>query len=221
MALLSHEQMTMIATLSLEQQDQVFAMMRQRFGGNKNGNGARPSPKAKAKAKARASTPPKTGATRGPRCANCGGNHATRECTKDVVADASRICFNCLKPGHKAQDCPEKKGKGRAKLVESSANGVAAAPRLLMVGTDEDGFETVIRRRSERVPGKFTLADMPIRPGRTTQRASKDLISKDLRRQRDFNRYSGLGGDDADDHGGDTCIALPKPLRHDKTEHTK
>ena len=46
---------------------------------------------------------------------------------------------------------------------------------------------------------KFTLADMPIRPGRTTQRASKALINKDLRRQRDYNRYSGLGDDDADE----------------------
>ena len=63
-----------------------------------------------------------------------------------------------------------------------------------MVGIDEEGFETVTRRRSERVPGKFTLADMLIKPGRTTQR-----VTKDLRRQRDYNRYVDLGEVEADE----------------------
>ena len=65
---------------------------------------------------------------------------------------------------------------------------------------------------------------MPIRHGHTTQRASKNLTSRNLRRQRDYNRYSGLGDHDADEHIGGTCIALadsvPKPLRHeDADEH--
>ena len=197
LSVLTAEQLAQVPELPSEQQASVLAMMRQNF---------RPRAKAKAKAKARGgrvATPPRTGATARPvKCANCNREgHTAKECRQPRVADELRFCFNCLKPGHRASDYPEaqKKGNGKAKLVEAPANGVAAGPRLLMIGIDEEGFETVTRRRSERVPGKFTLADMLIMPGRTTQRVSKALMSTDLRRQRDYNRYAGLGDDEADE----------------------
>ena len=51
-------------------------------------------PFPKTKAKARPGTPPPT---RAPKCANCGEEHATRDCKKPMLSEAEQTCFNCGK----------------------------------------------------------------------------------------------------------------------------
>ena len=99
----------------------------------------------------RASTPPKTtlgGEGQRPmKCANCGGAHGTRDCTKAEVPLDQRRCFNCDETGHQSSKCPKprKGGKGGGKGKGGKGRGAHVVEgdtvvHALMVEPDSDGF---------------------------------------------------------------------------------
>ena len=145
LALLTPEQQEELKAVPLAQQAEVIALQRQfqgRFAAKPKAEAkARPSPgPAGGRAGGRPATPPRTGAgaTSAPRCGNCGGEHPTKECTKAKLDFKDRFCFSCLKPGHRATECPNKV----AAMVQQQ-QGTAYA---LCVGCeDQEGFRQVRR----------------------------------------------------------------------------
>ena len=113
----------------------ALAVQRARFGAGKRtaGGGPRPFPKAKAKAKfaARPQIPPRID-PRKIKCGNCGGEHATRDCSKPMLAMDKRRCFNCNKKGHAAWDCKKPR---KALLAADDGPARVKAPRVLCMMT--------------------------------------------------------------------------------------
>ena len=134
LAMMSPEQSAEFDSMTLTDQVAAIAVQRARFGKQTAGIGARPSPKAMAKAKAglRPQTPPRTDA-RKMKCVNCGGEHATRDCSKPLVAFDQRRCFNCDEVGHNAKDCKHPK-----KVMMAAPEGsTQIAPRVLCMMTED------------------------------------------------------------------------------------
>ena len=96
------------------------------------------------------------GVVRPNKCGNCGGEHATRDCSKPLLEANQRACFNCGGLGHLSRDCLDKKqaparrppsrpARGRpANSVEEEDNVVHA----LMVTVDADGYQGVCQLNS-------------------------------------------------------------------------
>jgi len=72
--------------------------------------------------------------SQGPSCYQCGGPHLKRNCPQlagGVGGPGDRCkCFICDKPGHFANNCPEKKSPGAKKLAASPAERARAAGRV-------------------------------------------------------------------------------------------
>ena len=89
---------------------------------------ARPGP---ARGAERPHTPPRTGSqssggaarpARPQRWGNCGGDHASRNCSKPLLAPEGRRCFNCDGVGHAARACTllDKRAKSTSPQVKRS-----------------------------------------------------------------------------------------------------
>jgi hypothetical protein len=138
LAVMSPDQASEFDSMSLSDQVATLAVQRTLFGAGMRtaGGGPRPFPKAKAKAKfaARPQTPPRTD-PRKIKCGKFGGEHATRDCSKPILALDKRRCFNCSEVGHAARDCKKPK---KALLSADDGPVQVKAPRVLCMMT-EDG----------------------------------------------------------------------------------
>ncbi|XP_027913892.1 uncharacterized protein LOC114173604 [Vigna unguiculata] len=79
--------------------------------------------------------------SQGPTCYQCGGSHLKRNCpqiTGGVGGSGDRRkCFICDKPGHFANNCPEKKSIGVKKPTTSPAERAKAAGRVFAMTSTE------------------------------------------------------------------------------------
>ena len=126
----------------------------------------------------RPATPLRTeiGAARPMRCANCGGEHSTRDCVKPMLEESQRACFGCGKTGHQSRDCPDKhkqqrpsagapprggppRGDGRpgrgqgAHLVQDGSE----ITTLMVTCEDEDGFSATRSRCRRNAAADLSL----------------------------------------------------------------
>ena len=129
-------------------------------GGRRNQPGGRRTQTASAGVRAegeRASRPVK--------CANCGREgHSAADCRKPKVEFAKRRCHNCNEEGHLARDCKKPKAKPALVVDRAAEPAGEKAPRVLMMGNEEDESRAVARRLPPR-----GASEIPSRP--TPQKA--------------------------------------------------
>ena len=197
LACFTGEQLVQIAAMPSESRDLVLAM----------GRNFKPRPKAKVKAKVKAirdrePTPPKTAAAitaKIQRCANCHGEHSTRDCPKPEVKE--QTCFKCGKTGHRAHQC-------REKAALAIANGGPAASSLqpvhLGMVAHEDCFACCVDCDGFTRPRKTVrLCDFGMQQPQLSQRQRKQQQRQHNEEQHN-NRYAALtdsthpGGHDGD-----------------------
>ena len=157
------------------------------------------------------------------RCGNCGGEHATRDCSKPLLEHGQRKCFNCDGIGHAARDCPEpdrrKPAGGNAVVKRSNGRGPPRAAHVLesdggdrvhTLMIDSEGFETVTRHHRD-----IDFADFPASRAGMTQREKKRAFHRATTVRNVFDALA--DGDDKEDtsappHKLLSGIHLPRPI---------
>ena len=87
----------------------------------------------------------------GAKCINCGGAHATRDCTRGRVEESERPCWGCGQKGHKRSACPTKPSVPRRAVSARAAAEEPEREERAMTCTEEGMKQTWSRPRALKI----------------------------------------------------------------------